>query len=257
MNKEELVATLCSHGLVVNPKWTVPELRQTLIEYREAHKGEEVAALKGISKKNLAELREMATKEGIQVPEKATRGWLIRTLRDSTMQEANQVVTFGRYRGWLFCEVPKSYLDWAIAETGANPNALEDLKRLAKWAKDHRDKDRATLVEMKSPAYLDDPEATAVVKPPAETAWDLVEASPSTRGTPARGAKERGYVKRSPSAGDEMTAPWDMDADIPEDVKAEIHELQTKLAVLKQKHRVRGGADPKSAPVAAKAAAGK
>ena len=105
MNKAELVETLIQMGVSVRKEWTVPELRSIVSEQRGADQRKE---LKGLSK-----CREM----GVDIPPKPTRGLLMRMIRDSVPATQDEVVPFGRYKGYRYCEVPFSYLEWAIVET--------------------------------------------------------------------------------------------------------------------------------------------
>ena len=75
-----------------------------------------------------------AEKEQIPLPAKPTRGLMMRLLRDARNTPGSTVVPFGRYKGFMYQEVPARYLDWAMKEVKANPNAHEDLVRLATWA---------------------------------------------------------------------------------------------------------------------------
>lgn len=59
---------------------------------------------------------------------------MMKLLRNAVPPNETEVVTFGRYRGWMFKEVHEEYLDWAQKEVKANPGHSPDLARLARWA---------------------------------------------------------------------------------------------------------------------------
>ena len=54
--------------------------------------------------------------EGLEIPPKATQGLLMRMLRYSMETTGESEVTFGQYKTYLYKEVPKDYLEWAITE---------------------------------------------------------------------------------------------------------------------------------------------
>jgi hypothetical protein len=105
----------------------VPELRQTLIEQTRVEVDATPLALKGLSKMNLADLKTRCDEEGVSLPEKPTRGLMIKLLREKVQPAGEQVVTFGKYKSWMYKEISETYLKWAIKETDANANASPDL----------------------------------------------------------------------------------------------------------------------------------
>ena len=96
-----------------------------------------------------------AREAGIEIPAKPTRGLLMRLIRDSVPATPEELVPFGRYKGYRFCEVPSSYLDWAITETTTGDNSSPDWPR--------RTSPRRTTPP---PQGYKDPESTAVNAPP-------------------------------------------------------------------------------------------
>ena len=113
------------HGVPAHASWTVPELRTLLMEARSAQEHpskKEADVMKGLTKCSLPELIKMATDQGITLPAKPTRGWLLLSLRPSKSTLAETIVPFGKFKGWLYREIPLGYLDWAIKECKANPN---------------------------------------------------------------------------------------------------------------------------------------
>ena len=76
MKKAQLLAELNERGVVVHTSWTVPELRQILIEQRDLEKPPSAVndKMKGLTSLKLQELVDLAEKEGISLPTKPTRG---------------------------------------------------------------------------------------------------------------------------------------------------------------------------------------
>ena len=103
MNKPELTSTLVAMGIPVRPDWTVPELRSILSEQKEKPSTSE---LKGLSSLKLDQLIQRCKDLNIKIPEKPTRGLLMRMIRDGVPPTDTEVVPFGRYRGYRFSEVP-------------------------------------------------------------------------------------------------------------------------------------------------------
>ncbi|OLQ11910.1 Phthiocerol synthesis polyketide synthase type I PpsA [Symbiodinium microadriaticum] len=167
VKQDEILEELGSYNVLVHPRWTVPELRDILIEQRQTHGVPKAAApdpMKGISKMTLDELVAEAQKQHITLPPKPTKGALLRMLRDSKSTEADTVVPFGKYKTWYYRELPRGYLQWAVQETksgGSHP----DLVRLANWAKTVLT-DPAPPDEKEKKETLEDPETTAKTPPP-------------------------------------------------------------------------------------------
>ena len=67
MNKDQLTRELTEMGVVVHPNWTVPELRATVKEQREAlyPQMEKDDKLKGITQLTLDQLTQKAVQEGL------------------------------------------------------------------------------------------------------------------------------------------------------------------------------------------------
>lgn len=196
MNKSQLVEELNRRGVPFHPSWLVPELRQMVVEIRQQEKPkvETSEALQGLSKCSLDELVKKATAQGITMPDKPTRGWLMRAIRDASNTPADTVVPFGKFKGWMYREIPAPYLEWAMAEVEGNPNSSMDLQRLASWAKSEKTKGKTVLSKTRSLAT--DPEALAKIPPPSvkdmfdgpsgsDASWSQVSTTRS-KGTPVR-----------------------------------------------------------------------
>ena len=112
MKKAQLLAELNERGVVVHTSWTVPELRQILIEQRDLEKPPSAVndKMKGLTSLKLQELVDLAEKEGISLPTKPTRGLMIKLIRDHRSTPSQTVVPFGRFKGYMYQEVPEPYL---------------------------------------------------------------------------------------------------------------------------------------------------
>lgn len=206
MKKQELLIELNDRGVPVHSTWTVPELRSILVEQRELEKPNEEDRMK-------EQLVEAAKKENITIPAKPTRGLMMRLLRESRHTPGTTVVPFG------------GYLDWAVRESKSNPNAHEDLVRLASWAGQEAVRKNATKGYVKKPDLGRDPEALAVVPPPSggsssETSWSKV-----SRGTPERLTRKAA----------EIPVPTDIAEDANESPEELIQHLEAQLSALKKK----------------------
>jgi hypothetical protein len=243
MGKEQLTRELVEHGVVVHPNWTVPELRTTVMEQREAlnPRTEKNDKLKGITQLTLDQLTQKAVEEGLSLPPRPTRGLLVRMLRESTQQESDNVMCFGKFKGWLYKEVPREYMKWAVDETAANSNASEDLVRFANWAKEEFQKqDKVVLAVRKPPANKDDPEVKAKIPPP-----DIEVMSWGSGSSESHRSWRAGRVQAKKKADkrrvDVIEVPEDMDSELSEEARAEIQHMEAQLAALKQKHKVVSG----------------
>lgn len=211
MNKAEIVLALESMQIPMHPKWTLPELRQTLIEHtRDAASIEERQALRGI---------------------KPSRGLLLRMLRDHLQPAGDHL---SRYNTWMYREVPQDYRDWAVQEVAANPNHSVDLHKFAEWCLMEKNAKR-TSASSATPA--DDPEVKAVVPPPPPMGYQdfakrmtLGQSEPHPKGaTPKKPA-----VKREMPA--EASAP--MAVTVPQEVQEEIERMEAQVQALRQRHNM-------------------
>ena len=185
LRKDELIVELRRRGIAVHESWSVPELRTLLVERRSDGQDDPVE-VKGISKMSHQQLVDECRRLDIKLPEKPTRGHMMLLIRDMKKSPGHTVMSFGRYKGWHYSEVPKGYLEWAVAETNKNESGSQDLVRFAKWAKEH-----LTMKETLSFPNEDlarDPEALAVIPPPAlemgseGSVWSRVSSRASRKG---------------------------------------------------------------------------
>eukprot|EP00913_Durusdinium_trenchii_P017481 g16427.t1 len=164
MKKAEILKELSeTHQVPASSSWTVPELRTMLIESRQSLEPKAQAdPMKGITKYSLTESIEQAKAEGIPMPPKPTKGWLIKVLRESRSTPADTIVPFGKFKGWLYREVPRQYLAWAVDEVKAKgESAHPDLARLATWGAAELERIDKVLSPTRNLAR--DPEALASV----------------------------------------------------------------------------------------------
>lgn len=213
LNKDQLVEELHSYDVDVKPKWTVPELRELLKEFRR-DRHPKIDPLKGLSQKTKGELTEMCQEANIRIPEKATRGLMMLLLREYYEEPpaGSSLINFGEHKGKRYDEVPAKYLEWAAKEETPS----KGLRDLLQWHSHQLDK-RTEKTQTKS----------AIAAGP--TSGSYVPA------TPQRSAK-----RSSASSEASSWEPIQMDQSSSE-TKARIQELETQLAILK---RQQGGASP-------------
>lgn len=171
-------------------------------------------------------------------------GLSLKKLRESAQSTGDQVVVFGRYRGWFYHEVPKEYLNWVMTEMKANPNASDDLVRLATWAQKDAARSQDVKRELRAPAAGRDPEAMAVVPPPQVVEWPSSSETEAVRSQKGKGKAMSKAEKRAQAMG---AARETMEIEVPEVVKTEIEALQTRLALLQQAHGLAPGAEVQKA----------
>jgi len=220
MNKAELVEKLESMGVPLRPDWTVPELRTTLMEELEI-RGLNKSRLQGLTHLCLDDLKKKCSAEGIPLPEKVTRGVMIKLLRESVPPSAEEVVCFGSYKGFMYKEVNESYLRWAMDEVNNNPQHSADLARLARWAQ--------ARSSTSTTSRHQNPEAAPVVPMPSGA---LPRAKPKTnppyKGSPvktARTSRTRPLETKEDST-DFSEVDWPVDDQI-KDMEARLEVLRT------------------------------
>ena len=251
MKKEELIFELHKLDVDLNPKWTVEELRSLLREQREAWGL--TTKTTGLSTKNLTQLTDIATHLGVRMPAKPTRGLLMRMIRDMDGDEISDqtVVTFGRYRGSVFQDVPIGYTDWAMQEAEASDNADPQLTQMANWAAARKARMVYTNKTGKPPL---DPEVAARIKPPLMDVECVPVAPPRPT---ARAAKKLATSSSSSAAstasfeavhqtgikGRRDQNPADTSMPSPEAL-SEIQQLEQQLALTRQKHGMTAAHQP-------------
>ena len=221
MNKVELATELRGYQIPCHDKWLVRELRTMVMEQRKAREGpKEDHVLKGLSRLNLEELVEKAKKEGLTIPPKPTRGALMAMLRVSTQSPGDQVMPFGKFKGWMYKETPKGYRDWAVQEVASNPNHHPDLGRYASWAEteEKRQTELLKTKDMAATKYLvDDPEVNAKVPVPNLAELGMPGSATSSDGSwqRVRGAAPKAMFKRRSRAEEDDNS--DLQPDLSEE----------------------------------------
>eukprot|EP00439_Symbiodinium_sp_Y106_P038872 s1984_g4.t1 len=215
-------------------------------EQRQATKT--ASPVKGLSSMTLGELQNKCTELGLHTPEKATKGLLMRMIRDQTAPPDQEIVTFGRYKNHKMCEVPQGYLEWSIRETESNPNASNELRHMAAYAKAKFEK------ETVHKEMVADPEVNAVIPYHEEetrssrssrTTWSMVQGTSSKgyanqepiRPGPKGAAKAspKSLVRKNP---EDEQRPQPMQTELPPEARQEINELMTRLAVLRDRYNL-------------------
>ncbi|CAE7294300.1 GIP [Symbiodinium sp. CCMP2592] len=138
MRKTELLAEANRLGMTVHPSWTVVELKAVIREHMEANQEGDVARkMKKLNSLTLPELRAKANELHFAIPEKASKGLILKLVRESLNTPANTLMTIGRWRGCEYQEIPASYGNWAMEETRRSDNSHPDLIRYARWYEQH------------------------------------------------------------------------------------------------------------------------
>ena len=145
--------------------------------------------------------------------------------------------------------MPKGYLEWSIRETENNANASEDLKHLANYARSKlfptEDQEKQDPEENAVIPYYEEEEQSSTS---SRTTWSMVKEL-SKKGQPSTSQKPiipkakakstaKGTTRKVPESEDQTRA---METEIPPEALDEIHQLMTRLAVLKDQYNL--GAD--------------
>ncbi|CAE6942423.1 RE2 [Symbiodinium sp. CCMP2592] len=233
MTKAELLEEAMRLGMVVHPSWTVIELRAVIREFlAETTDGDVAKQMKKINSLNLDELKEKARELSVDLPTKATKGQILKLIRESLNTPDNTLMTIGRWRGSEYQEIPPSYGRWAVEEIRRSSNAHPDLVRFGRWR------------ENASKAKIPDEDVDASYVTPrnrssgsAKDSWEAVSATTSLVTENTKGKGNVKAAKRTTSDAKDRSGYMDSQPD--ETVQAEIAALELKLAVLKDKARGR------------------
>ncbi|CAE7540486.1 RE2 [Symbiodinium natans] len=262
MTRTELLEETMRCGLTVHRNWASEELRAIIREYRETHAAADPSEqMKKITKMTLDELKMKADELQVPVPPKATKGLIMRLIRDNLNTPANELISFGRWRGYEYREVPDDYGRWAASEVKQSPNAHPDLVRYARWWEGQQEAaevgDMMAAIDRKSitssPPYPSSHrtwpkmETTPALSTSSRSnaSWESVQAPatpPRTRAKmqPSSSTSGRNETRTSPSTTTKRKETnidketQGMDAETDPRVLEEITELETKLALLKE-----------------------
>ncbi|CAE7724502.1 GIP [Symbiodinium sp. CCMP2592] len=243
--KDELLTEAQARGLWVNPRWTVPQIRDMIKDDLENEATTSSATSgelpPGVSKMTLAQLITMAEDLNVKVPPGTTKGGVLRLIRDQAGGGQQLVMTFGRHRGCLFTETPLSYRRWAISEAASSKTASEDLVAYASWCKKNLEKS----TQPRRYVAEDDPELNAttpyVPEDSEALSWVLMpkDNTTDTRPTTTPKAKAGGGYRRplpTSSASSEFGSRPEMQTEMDAEVMDEIQHLETRLAVIRDRH---------------------
>ncbi|CAE7470136.1 RE2 [Symbiodinium sp. CCMP2592] len=236
--KAELIEEATARNLWFHPTWTVTEIRSLIQEDRRNPSGNHPADA-GMSKLTLEQLKERAMEKGYHLPPYATKGTIMRILRDQAGMGPQSILTFGRFKGKMFKETPESYRTWALKEVTSHDNPSEDLVMFANWWREEMHRWRESPNRKATPdteIYLD-PEEHATIPyiedATSTTSWDMVnreteypgalpKALPGSSSLQAPRTPPR---RRGPEAVVAPT-PTTMDQDLPPDVTDEVKYLE-------------------------------
>ncbi|CAE7361897.1 RE2 [Symbiodinium sp. CCMP2592] len=231
MTKAELLSECNRVGLVVHRNWTCEEIKATIMEHRMNDPNQQQATvMKSITSLTLPELKEKADQLGVLYPSQVTKGNLMRLIRDHTKTPGTELMKIGKFKGYEYQEVPRSYGMWAAREIRMSPNPHVELVRFAQWweAKEYETHygDRGTIEE----------NATDVVTEGRPHVENRDPTIPASRDLP--------YDPRTTKRGNTHGDSPDMEAEADPATLEEIRALETRLAVLKQKAKA-SSAPPK------------
>ncbi|CAE7585010.1 GIP [Symbiodinium sp. CCMP2592] len=244
LTKSELITEARARGLWFHESWTAVELRSLIQENRRAAPSKQ-SPLKGLSGLKVEDLKEKAMELGYKLPPHATRGTILRILRDQDGMCGESLMTFGRFSGKKFSETPTSYREWAVREVSSHDNPSEELVLFANWwqAERLRSEQEASLPRPGSssrPGSYVDPETNARTPYVEDTtsmgSWDEVSirTSPIREGYGARPKAKAAAPTRTPAARRTATAAMgpekvSMEQDVPGEVIDEVLDLEARL----------------------------
>lgn len=159
-------------------------------------------------------------------------------------------MTFGKYKTWMFKEVPQNYLEWAVQEVDANQGASPELVHFADWS-------RGELASRKAKAenavgVSVDPEVSAVIPVPEMDAsvrsagsvmtWKTSSSAPkaSNVGKVAE-TKQKASPNRGKREAETVEITDGMDVQVPVEVVDELETLDARAASLRREHHLPPG----------------
>ncbi|CAE7510826.1 GIP [Symbiodinium sp. CCMP2592] len=240
MLREEraLISEALRVGATVHHTWSVQELRATIREHIDTYTEKTASQrMRGLSSMTMPELTKKATEMGVHVPEKVTKGALLKLIRDTVSSPGDTIMTIGRWKGSLYTEIPDSYGSWAAAEVARSPNSSPELVMYARWWSEQQ-KNKAGRAKI--PVEDEDYEGTiSSRRSPTSTgtSWEEVTVTPSKgyRQSSGKGNTKTTPKRMSPELLEKTEGKMDSQADAA--VLQEIADLETKLAILKDKAR--------------------
>ena len=236
MKKTELLAEANRLGMTVHPSWTTTELKAVIREHLGMiNEGDVGNQMKKINSLNLPELRAKAQELDVDLPERATRGLILKLIRASLNTPANTLMTIGRWRGSEYREIPSSYGRWAVEETARSDNAHPDLIRYARWFENNL-KEKANRTKV--PDDESDSNYQATNTKTAGTTKDSWDAASVLTVPVVKNSSGKGSTKSAKRSNHELKDKSGyMEAKPDEAVTEEIQALELRLALLKDKAR--------------------
>lgn len=169
--KKELIEYMIdTHHEEPDPSWTSVEIRSRLRELEIQELGETNTILKNMSKDRKSVLVTKAGSLGIHVPEHATRGWLMRAIRDEVWlndkAKPTDSMRFGKHAHRTYAEVlngEPSYCKWVhetctqVTEQDEKPG--RQLVRFHTWL----------MAQKEDAAKKEKPTSSRSTSPPAES----------------------------------------------------------------------------------------
>ena len=249
-NKAELLEEAYARNLWVNDRWSTVELRSAIQEDRKNPSADHPGnATKGMHAMSLEQLKQRAMELNYHVPPFATRGTIMRILRDQGGMGPESVLGFGRFRGKMYKDTPIGYRTWALREVENNDDPSEDLVMFANWWQGELHKWQGKPPEKASPDPYDAEENATIpyVDQASSTAsWDVLHREALATPTPKAKSKAPGYAAQAPKtptrrrAAEEpaLPLPERMERDLPASVNEEVRYLEERLALLKNQHGI-------------------
>ena len=249
-NKAELLEEAYARNLWVNDRWSTVELRSAIQEDRKNPSADHPGnATKGMHAMSLEQLKQRAMELNYHVPPFATRGTIMRILRDQGGMGPESVLGFGRFRGKMYKDTPIGYRTWALREVENNDNPSEDLVMFANWWQGELHKWQGKPPEKASPDPYDAEENATIpyVDQASSTAsWDVLHREALAIPTPKAKSKAPGYAAQAPKTptrrraaeGPALPLPERMERDLPASVNEEVRYLEERLALLKNQHGI-------------------
>ncbi|CAE7261007.1 RE2 [Symbiodinium sp. CCMP2592] len=200
MTKAQLLQEALRVGATVHHTWTVVELRATIRDHVDTfHEKTPGQKMKGLSSMNLPDLKEKAREMGVMVPDKITKGNLLRLIRSTVSTESDTVMTIGRWKGSLYREIPDSYGSWAAAEVARSQNSSPELAMFARWWQAQQLNKSATAEILDEDSEAEPKASTHKTSTPSRGSWDevsIVNDKTPDKGYPAHRGK--GNTKATP-----------------------------------------------------------
>ena len=184
----------------------------------------------------IEQLKNKADEMGYKVPAHATRGTILRIIREQGGMGPESLMTFGEVLREEVQRDPSIVPGWAVREVSSNDNPSEQLVMCANWWQgelfrmEKEDANRASS-SVRTPNYMD-PETHASIPYTDETG------SPFGRDT-ARGQSEGPTATRRSATAAMGPEKVSMDQEVPEEVIDEVLNLEARLAALRDHHGIR------------------